>query len=306
MLSTKPLRTRSVHLTLKEPRRNDYVPPRPFGLYGDGLAIHEILRLLLGSVNIEEQTGSKLVVINKNQLGVGGSRLCKPEKIVSLVISNEITLSDYKMLIEDVNARNTDFFVRLRRELTLALFCRKIGRHTESFLYMYRVLEMISLAIPMIYALTKSDFSNTHGFLKGLFSNERAGDLAALKAAVATIAAEGGLAPLKFDFSVSGREVSFVDELRSQITRCVLPDVRSLEIEDQGDTLFRVPFASMPAFFVTVRNRMFHYRIGEPNFDLSALGGSEALCDICLDQILFWFTHLYLEIVRVLATQIRR
>lgn len=293
-----------MHLTLKEPSKANYVPPKPFGLNGDGLAAHEVLRLLLGSINVEDKKTGKIYHLSKNQLGVGGSRLCRPEKIVATVFGGNFTLSDYKSLIESVNAKNLEFMQRLRRELTMSLYCRRTGRHTESFLYMYRVLEMTSLAIPMIYALAKRDFTNTHTFLKGLFANDRAGDLSALRAAVSTIAADGGLGPLKFDFSVSGWDVGLVNELRNQITTCVLPDVRNLEIEDQGDILFRVPFNAMPVFFATVRNRMFHYRIGEANFDLAALHGSESLCEMCMDQILFWFTHLYVQMVRVLATQV--
>lgn len=42
----------AVNFTLKEPISKNKVPSRPFGLYDDGAPIHEILRILVGSVDV--------------------------------------------------------------------------------------------------------------------------------------------------------------------------------------------------------------------------------------------------------------
>lgn len=57
----------------------------------------------------------------------------------------------------------------------------------------------------------------------------------------------------------------------------------------------------MPSFFVTVRNRLFHHKIDQRNIDLTLLGGANTLCRIALEQMLYWFSLVYTEILRVLA-----
>lgn len=47
-------------LTLNEPGHGGYQPAAPFGLHSDGVPPHEILRLLLGSVNVTESSTGAL------------------------------------------------------------------------------------------------------------------------------------------------------------------------------------------------------------------------------------------------------
>ncbi|MBU1538221.1 MAG: hypothetical protein KKC29_13760 [Alphaproteobacteria bacterium] len=291
----------AVNLTLKEPERRGYRPPKPFGLYADGLAAHEIVRLLLGSVNVREVTTGRLTALNTNEFRQKAQRMCRPDRISHFLFENEIGLPEYEAFVRLLSSKNQDFFERLRQELTLSLVAKRESRYTEAFLYLYRILEMMAVAFPLLYASTQSDFRRSHDFLKSLMLNDRDGDLKVLDRAVPVIAQQGNLSSVTFDFSVSGFDVGWVAAFKSQIEKCQIHRTPNFEFESDSDVLFRVPFNSMPGLLVQFRNRMFHYRAGEANFDLGAIGGSEPVCKIVVREAAHWFALIYVELLRVMA-----
>ncbi|WP_146184195.1 MULTISPECIES: hypothetical protein [unclassified Caulobacter] len=291
----------ATNLTLKEPARGGYKPPKPFGLYEDGAAPHEIVRLLLGSIDIREGSTGRTRALSVNEFRLPARRMCRPEKIRHFLFESEITLQDYDHFIKSLSAKNADFFERLRQELTLLLVAKRDGRFTESFLYLYRILEMISIAFPLLYAITQSDFRRPHDFLKSLMTNEKDGDLKVFNTAIPIIAGQADLTRLNFDFSISGFDARWIAEFKKQIERCDIHKTKGFEFEPYNDILFRVPFNSMSSLIVKFRNRMFHYRVGEANFDLGIIGGSEQVCGIIVREATHWFALIYVELLRVMA-----
>lgn len=291
----------AVNLTLKEPTNGGYTPRKPFGLYADGAAPHEIIRLLLGSVNVKEASSGRITALTSNEFRLRSRRMVRPERISRFLFEGDIGLDEYETFVVGLASKNADFFLKLKQELTLALLCKRESRFTESFLYFYRVLEMIAVAFPLLYASTQSDFKRAHDFLKGLMSNERDGDLKVLDRAVPVIAAAANLTDMRFDFSVAGSEIGWVNALKDQIERCRIHLIPGFEFEQDSDVLFRIAFNSMPSALVQFRNRMFHYRTGEANFDLGAIGGSERLCGVLVSETAYWFALIYAELLRVMA-----
>lgn len=288
-------------LTLKEPSLGGYLPPKPFGLYSEGAAPHEIVRLLLGSVNIRHASSGRTTALTTNEFRQTARRMCRPEKISHFLFEGDIALAEYGLFVTALSAQNADFFEKLRQELTIALLAKREERFTESFLYFYRVLEMTAVAFPLLYASSQSDFRRAHLFLKSLMDNERTGDLKVLNTAVPVIAAQANLTAVTFDFSISGSEAAWVAMFKSQIERCKIHQTAGFEFEPDSDILFRVPFNSMPSLLVQFRNRMFHYKVGEANFDLGALGGAERICGILVSEATYWFALIYAELLRVMA-----
>lgn len=290
-----------ISFSLTEPGRRGFNPVRPFGLNADGVHIHEILRLLTGSVNLRVVESGRYVPLCTDEIRRKRNRSARPESIVELLFSRNISIEEYEKFVVSASIRNRAFFAELLRELALCLGARKLGRNTESFLYFYRILEYISVAFPMLYASSEHEFRKSHKFLKDLMLNERDGELKVLERAIPIIGQENELHLISFDFRVVGYQASFVDELRRQAQRVLAGKVRGLEIESDGDVIFRVPFNSMSSLIVNIRNRMFHYKIGEANFDLGMLGGSENFCKLILSESIYWFGVLFSEMVRTLA-----
>lgn len=228
--------------------------------------------------------------------------MCKPDKISHFLFEGDITLDEYETFVTGLSVRNARFFANLRQEIVLALICKKSKRYTESFLYFYRVLEMTAVAFPLLYATTQTEFARAHEFLRSLLTNEKDGDLKVLDRAVPVIARQANLDGVIFDFSIAGCETWWVAELKRQIEACGIDDgTNGFDFQADGDTLFRVPFNSVPSLLVQFRNRMFHYRVGQRNFDLGAIGGSERICEMLVAEAVHWFALIYAEILRVMA-----
>lgn len=291
----------AVRYTLKELGGARADPGRPFGFYESGARLHEILRLLLGSANVYDKENRTTLELGVNELRTSGRRLYKPEKILEVIFEGAVSIEDYGRFVVAESAANLDFYTGLRDELCLSLICKKRGNNIEAFLYLYRILEYISLAVPILYASSQTRFSVANDFLKSLRMSDRDGDLAALSRAIPTISSRGNLSEVTFDFSVSGREANLVAVLRAEFDRCIKAKVDGFELYDDGDILFSVPFNSMPSLFINVRNRLFHYKIGDPNFDVRMFGGADVVCAICVKEMTHWFSLLYIEIVRIMG-----
>lgn len=285
-----------------EPNLGGYNPPEPFGIGGTA-AIHEIMRLLTGSVNIKNVETLKVLCLTEDQLRRGGPRTAKPARILSILFDEGVSLAEYGRFVVAASQRNFSFFQQLKRELTFCLICKKEGRYTESFLYLYRILEFVSLALPLLYASTLRNFGEGHAFLRSLLEDEKGSELKALEKAVPTLIAGTDLGRLLFDFDVVGVDLDFIDALRTEIRSKVAQKVKDVDFDRGEEVIFSVPFTSMSSFMVSLRNRMFHYKIGQQNIDLGAIGGAERVLRICLPEFIYWFALIMTEIIRTLARQ---
>lgn len=284
-----------------EPNIGSYNPSIPFVFNQNGCCVHEIFRILTGSANIKIPGSEKIILLRENVYGASAWKSSDPSNIFNLLFSDSISLDEYKFLVTTLSLRENSFFIKLRDELILCLVNKKNKRYTESFLYIYRILELISVAFPMIYAITQEGFRKSHDFLKSLITNEKDGDLSILDKAIPALSKEGELENLVFDFSIAGLDIEFVANLRRQLNDCIKPSVKNMYFDDDGDILFHVPFNDMVKFIVNMRNRMFHYRIREKNIDLGSIGGADNICKIIIDEIIKWFSLVFSEIIRVLS-----
>lgn len=271
--------------------------------------MHDIFRVLMGTVNVLETGTGKIVKLTENETRIGSGRSAKPVRLFNYLIGPEgedqpISLDAFEGFLQETKPVNRTFFVGLQTELTLCLTSKALGRSTESFLYFYRMLEHMSLAFPLTYALIEDDFGKAHRFLKSLLANERDGDLRALNIFVPKIAELGGFSNESFVFSFAGYDRSLAKSCSEELKRCVGSYVTDIEFKDElSDYEFSIPFNSMHSFVVSLRNRMFHHRIGEANLNLSKIGGSEVLTDVVMREAVHWFTKIYSEIIRALINK---
>ncbi|MEN3176412.1 hypothetical protein ABDK75_10480 [Gluconobacter sp. OJA] len=291
----------SVKLQLIEPNVGLYCPEIPFVFNQNGCCVHEIFRILTGSANVRFPNSEKIINLSENQFIGKSWRSSNPKNIFNLLFSDSISIDDYKDLVVNLSRSESDFFCKLRDELLLCLVNKKNKRYTESFLYLYRILELMSVAFPMIYASTQRGFQTSHDFLRALITNEKDGELAVLQKAIPELSKGSILEDLTFDFDISGNELEFIREIKNQINICIKPHIRSLVFEEDGDILFHVHFNDMAKFIVTCRNRIFHYRIKEKNVNLGAIGGADRFFHIIIDQSIKWFSLVLSEVIRALS-----
>ena len=296
----------ALRYTLREPKLGGFEPEPPFGLYDRGVPLIEIFRLLRGSIDLYDKRCDRLIKITTNETRIGARRSARPTQIYDYLLSpndgeERASFDDFVRAVERQKHINKEFFERLRADLALCLAAKKTGRNTEAFLYFYRILEHVSLAFPLTYALHESDFVKAHSFLSDLYKNENARDLSAMKTFIPKIAKTGGYESESFAFSFDHASINDAMACMSQLKRC-FPVEGGIIVYPDDDSLpmFSVGFISIHSFIIELRNRMFHDRAGERNLDLSQVGGSEILCQVVMAQALHWFSKVYGEIVRTL------
>ena len=167
-------------LRIIEPLTGKRVPVNPYSFGNGSYAAHEITRLLLGSADVVVISSGRRVCLNENYCRFTKKRLRDPEAIKNFIFESDITLDEYKSFLHFISTRNKRLFEDLRNELLFLIFSMKIGRYTEAFLYLYRILEMISVAIPLIYVTKIDTYKGALDFLKSIVSDEKSGDLKVL------------------------------------------------------------------------------------------------------------------------------
>jgi hypothetical protein len=283
------------NLTISEHENKHPSTRSPFGVNDDGTPIYEILRLLYGDININDKNNKKIIKLTDNHLRMNFKRPISPEIITKHVFDDDYSVADFGNFLRDTTPNNKKIVSRIKDEMVLCLIAKKQQRYTESFLYIYRILESISVIIPFLYASGYRDYTKSFSFLNSMLKNDRDKELAILNNAVGLIAKQGGLDGMSFNDFGSEFEERLTRKLLAEIERCIKPKVKEIDIDELK---LDVPFCAMPRFIVAVRNRMFHYTLGGNNFDLSVVGGSENICKFLIADILYWFSLIFIEIVR--------
>lgn len=287
--------------TLKEPKLRGYQPPRPFSLYDNGHHIHEILRLLIGSVDAYDKHQAKLIKLNEDYSKmISPNRSARPEKLVSLIYQPEeaITLDDYQKFLSATWRLNKDFFATLEFELVHSLVCAKSGSQTEAFLHFYRMLEHMALAFPVLYSKYQTDFRRSHAFHKSLFKSERDSDFVALRVFVEELARASNLTGLPFVVDYSIFENTFARACTTEL-KARLQDFHS--VIDENTHQVSLTFEEFPSFVIAVRNKTFHFMNEAENFRICEMGGGDILFRPIVEQSLSWFLQLFAEMVRAIS-----
>jgi hypothetical protein len=196
---------------------------------------------------------------------------------------------------------NREFWEELKAELCLCLVAEFNKRHVESFLYLYRTLELVSIALPLVYASSEPDYKKSMMFLKSLSSNDRDSDLTVFRQFVSNAEKLGGYQSLMIDFSYRTSDAEWIDEVVRQFNAYIFSDKSIKSNIMEGGVGFQVAFSSMPLFIIAVRNRLFHNSKTGDNFRLDYIGGASGLCRILVQPALYWFSLVLIEIIKVHA-----
>ena len=291
---------------LREPDRSVPVPA-PFGLGGSGVPSFECLRLLAGALDLEHsstggRTKLRYCFLTQKNRHVASRAV---SKIIETVFDNALDRSDVERFLRKSSGENRIFWEELRAELSFCLFARKKNQSIEAFLHLYRILELISVALPLVYASSISDFRKAVVFIKSLSKNDRDQDLAILKYFSEEISKSSGMySQLEVDFPFKGMEKGAAKSLVDQLNRYIFFDGKIKNsfypMPEEG---VRVNFDSVPSFIVMCRNRLFHNAMTNENFKLDPLRGAGGLCSVLVDPALYWLGIIFSEILKAQASR---
>ena len=155
---------------------------------------YNILRIIMGSTSVTNNDTFVTTHFTTNYLSLYYSfdNEKSTEENLAEILNESIELEDLKKFFFDRRfaLKNKQFFSRLENEFCNFLTYQAKGNHTTAFIFLYRILEVISFSFPLIYASKTYDFKHTYGKLKEIFSNNSGnskGELGFFKTAITVI-----------------------------------------------------------------------------------------------------------------------
>lgn len=259
----------------------------------------EILRLLAGTTRLQNSDNLTYTYCRNNFIKPGKqiSREGLGE-LLSYIFEEAPSADEVKTQLRNLRGRNIPFYTDVRDETLLTLFEIGRERYTNSFLHLYRVLERLSVACPLLYLNQEGDFRKSHCFLVTLGMGEKDTELLILNRFLERLSDKNdNLRNLRIDHSFYEFETDYADRLKAELRRCGILERINAEEVDDGYKI-SIQFKDMPKFIAGVRNRLLHNQSGQKNFKISELGGTDQLCRFVVAPGLHWLSQIVVEITR--------
>ena len=272
----------------------------PFGLADQGVPIFECIRLLMGTVDVENKRTLQRTKLRRCYLSLRDRRLSRStiNSMVIKIFDADLELNDFKDYLLRGGKENYRFWDELKGELCLCLVAHREQKFLHAFLYLYRIIEQVSTALPLVYATSEPDYRKAFAMLSSLPSgNPRDGELAIFKRFVEHVTKTGNYSELLISYDLTFSDGQWEKNACRQFYNYVLDNGKfgSLKGDDIG---FDVMFSQVPSVIVNSRNRIFHGLLSGSNFNLDELNGVEDVCATLVQPTLYWLSLIIIEIVK--------
>ena len=256
------------------------------------------------NLNLATNLYPKLALI----LGIVGSIRIKhtirknPLEKLKDYISEEITLADLDGIFGDrvFLLQNQKFFERLTQEFNNYYFYQNRRSFTTAFAFIYRILETISYAFPLIYATKTNDFRGTYTLLKDYMSgNKDKGELGFFKSFIKVLFGADPALTSSITINIYGDTDEIQQKFFSSITKaCPDPDIYDPADTDEPRKL-SVKFTEYSSFIINLRNRFFHlFNSGQPNLQSDDILDADAFFYQVNEKSIYWISLVLLEIIK--------
>ncbi|MGZ0898893.1 hypothetical protein [Pseudomonas putida] len=222
-----------------------------------------IFRVLSGSCQLTNLNTDESKVISRNYFYSDARENGTCDLSFLNEFDEDLDLGDYERLVTKTGFNNRKFYKPFLNELASCIYHEQSERHTAAFVHMYRSYEHLSYAFPMIYASRTQDYVGTFENLRKWMSHDSDGNVGELKFH------KNFLSSLFKDLPELSRtidvEITTKQEYREAIFKALAVKVAGWNApEKYTATTVRpdrlaVPFLDYHSFFVTLRNRFFHY-----------------------------------------------
>lgn len=257
-----------------------------------------ILRLLSGAIKLEHKSSSKKISQKDNYFSADLKAYSQywDRKFPDL-IAEDYTAQQLSSFLESTKLKNRKFYKNILSELSYFFYYQNKGVHSTAFVFLYRALEHVSYAFPLIYVSKTDDFSKTYKFLKDLMSGDKdAGELGFFKNFIKTIYEDDSIYESSVDFqmlldteSEQGKMFNLLESL-----------CKGNMIADSTDKprVLSIKYPEVGSFIIAIRNRFFHFMNGgAKNIESSNISDIDLLFSLVNKNFLYWLSTVLLAIV---------
>ncbi|WP_159821749.1 hypothetical protein [Colwellia sp. 20A7] len=255
-----------------------------------------ILRLLSGNVELSHHYSSKQVKSRVNYFSSDFSGFSNWKREFPNLLSSDVTAEDLAVFIENTKYSNKAFYSGILSEVSHFLLHNKKGSHTSAFIYIYRILEKISYAFPLIYASKSQDFLKSFNQLKDLMIGDKEKkELGFFKVFVKKLYEGDSIADTSIDVFLNTSNAQVQEQMYK-----TLKEVSGNSILHEDSTEFdklSIKYCEMGSFLINVRNRFFHnLNGGSSNIESNRIVDADELFSFINPAALYWISMVFLEI----------
>jgi len=256
---------------------------------------NQLIRLLLGTATIVHNPTNKRIIqkINYSVLGCPVVSSKSYTVIEQALLAYDITAVELDILLWKTRGQRA-YYKQLLSEISSAIWRTNKSEHTLAFLHIYRFLEHISFAFPLLYAARSSNFNGAFSLLKDFFSDTKAELSFFTKFIETSIEQDLRNQTAKIDFSVINTDYrhAIYTSVKNQIkTVNISSDVPDGELIVKNDGILEL--------CINLRNRYFHFNVtNSENISTYRIGDSDDLFKLVNQPILNWLTVLYFETIK--------
>jgi hypothetical protein len=240
-----------------------------------------LFRTLLGTTNIEHQTKSRKISLrDSNNFRINYFHcpyICEDHDNPNARIKKfcEAFLEGYKLskfgeFFLNTKQRNIPFYRRLLSEIGYIFLYRDISP-TNCFIHIYRAIEAICYALPIIVFTTKNqDYMGNFEALKKLFTSDQGTELKFFENYLKILKNLPNAEGYEFNINVISESSETAQAIENKFLY-LCRNKSEIQFEyDENDKTLKFDVLNFYKFICTIRNRFFHFKTGErtDNFSL--------------------------------------
>tara|TARA_R110002051_G_scaffold68231_2_gene122934 strand:- start:5382 stop:6311 length:930 start_codon:yes stop_codon:yes gene_type:complete len=255
-----------------------------------------ILRLLSGNIELTHAYSDKKIKSRVNYFSSNLTAFSNWNREFPNLLSEDVTAQDFSIFIDENKYINKAFYSKILSELSQFILHDKNGSHTSAFIYIYRVLEKISYAFPLIYASKSQDFMSSFNQLKELMVGDREKkELGFFKIFIKMLYEDDSISSTSIDININANDI----DVQRQMYK-VLKEVSGNEITHDDSiefNKFSIKFCEMGSFIINVRNRFFHnLNSSANNIESNRIVDSDEFFSFINPMAMHWVAMVFLEI----------
>ena len=255
-----------------------------------------ILRLLSGNIKLTHNYSNKSIKSKINYFSSNFSTFQNWKKDFPKLLSEDITADDVSIFIYNTKYNNKSFYSGILSEVSHFMLHEKNKSHTSAFIYIYRVLEKISDAFPLIYSSKTQDFIKCFKDLKDLMSGSSdKSELKFFKAFILKLYKDDSISDTSVDIKIDARN-SDVKEQIFKTMKEVSGEQMLHEDTVEYDTL-AIKYCEMGSFIISIRNRFFHNSNDRSNnIESHRIVDSDEFFSFINPMAMYWISMVFLGV----------
>lgn len=263
-----------------------------------------LLRGIVGSIRLHHTLSQTNFEQNVDYLDLQGINAGKSvferlKEYISEDLSNDDIFQVFKN--QKYIVQNNDFFESLCNEFNNFYYYENKGSHTTAFAFIYRILETISYAFPLTYAVKTNNFQGTYSLLKGYLNGVKdKGELGFFKKFIQELFKDDPAPESSITIEINHPDVDIQKAFFKSFKKaCPDPNLYDPNDTDEPNRI-SIKFTEYSSFVINLRNRFFHFfNSGQPNLHSSDIMDADSFFGMVNKKSVYWISVVLFQIIKV-------